>query len=222
MALPTGRAVLPPRVVTQPLAAPIAHVERGISENEIGLKVGVQILVEGIGVVRPEVVVNAADREVHLGQPPGGRVGLLPVHADIADPATMAFGEFLALDEHATRATAGVVHAALIRRQHLDQQLHYRLRRVKLAAPLAFSRGKHAQKILVHTAQNILATAGLVAEANRPDQVDQFAEAPFIERRSRVIFRQDALDLRVGTLDRRHRLVDQRANVGLPGICLQE
>ncbi len=134
----------------------------------------------------------------------------------------MTLGEFLALHKHTTRATAGVVHAALIRRQHLDQQLHYRLRRVKLAAPLAFSRGEHAQKILVHAAQNILATAGLVAEANRPDQVDQFAKAPFIERRSRVIFRQDALDLRVGTLDRRHRLVDQRANVGLPGICLQE
>ena len=63
----------------QQLAAPVAVVERRIGEDVVGLEVGVQVVVEGVGV--RDLGVDAADGEVHLGQPPGGVVGLLAVDA---------------------------------------------------------------------------------------------------------------------------------------------
>ena len=68
--------------------------------------------------------VDAADGEVHLGQAPRGGVGLLAVDGDVAELAAVGFDELLALHEHAARAAAGVVDAALVRLEHLDQHAH--------------------------------------------------------------------------------------------------
>ena len=76
-------------------------VERRIGEDEVGLEVRVQVVVEGVGVARSEVGLDAADGEVHLRQAPGGGVGLLAVDADVADPPAVGLDEPLALDEHA-------------------------------------------------------------------------------------------------------------------------
>ena len=82
-----------------------------------------QVVVEGVGVVRAEVGLDAADGEVHLAQPPGRVVRLLPVDGDVADACRRgASTNFSDLHEHAARAAAGVVDAALVRLDHLDQQ----------------------------------------------------------------------------------------------------
>ena len=70
-------AVLPALVLAQTLAAPIAHVERRIGEDEVGLQVRVAVVVEGVAV--RDLPLDAADGEVHLRQPPGGVVRFLAV-----------------------------------------------------------------------------------------------------------------------------------------------
>ena len=78
------RAVLPALVVLQQIAAPVAVVERRVGEDVVGLEVRVQVAVEAVGVFLAEVAVDAANGEVHLGQPPGRVVRLLAVDADVA------------------------------------------------------------------------------------------------------------------------------------------
>ncbi len=88
------RAVLPALVVLQQLAAPVAVVERRVGEDEVGLEVRVQVVVEGVAV--RDLRVDAADREVHLGEPPGRVVRLLAVDRDVADLAAVRLDELLA------------------------------------------------------------------------------------------------------------------------------
>ncbi len=66
------RAVDPALVVLQQLAAPVAVVEGRVGQHVVGLEVGVPVVVEGVAV--GDLRVDAADGEVHLGQPPGGVV----------------------------------------------------------------------------------------------------------------------------------------------------
>ncbi len=47
---------------------------------------------------------------------------------------------------------------------------------------------------------------------DRADEVDEFAEAVFVERRSGVVFRQDAFQTRVVALDRDHRVINDFAD----------
>ena len=84
----------PAHVLPQVFAAPIAHVERRIGENEIGLEVGMQIRAEAVGVARAEIGVNAANGEIHPRQFPGGVVGFLPVNRDVAHASAVFFHEF--------------------------------------------------------------------------------------------------------------------------------
>ena len=64
-------------VVAQAFAASVAGVEGRIGQDEVGLEVLVQIAVETVGVLGAEVGLDVADGEVHVGQAPGRRVGLL-------------------------------------------------------------------------------------------------------------------------------------------------
>jgi hypothetical protein len=110
------RAVDPALVVLEQLAAPVAVVEGRVGQHVVGLEVGVPVVVEGVAV--RDLRVDAADGEVHLGEPPGGVVGLLAVDGDVAELAGVGLDELLALHEHAARAAARVVDAALVRREH--------------------------------------------------------------------------------------------------------
>ena len=57
------------------------------------------------------------------------------------------------------------------------------LRRVELAALLAFGTGDLAQKIFIHATKNILCEqAFAVAKSNRADEVNEFAEPVLVER----------------------------------------
>ena len=91
------------------------------------------VVVEGVAV--GDLGVDAPDRQVHLRQPPGGVVALLAVDRDVADLAGVSLDEPLALHEHAAGAAAGVVHAALVGRQHLHQHPHQCLRQEFEPAP---------------------------------------------------------------------------------------
>ena len=93
----------------------------------------------------------------------------------------MGLDELLALHEHAAGAAAGVVDAALVGLDHLDQQLDHAAGGVELAAALALSAGEPAQEVLVDAAEDVLGAALGVAQADRADQVDQFAERVLVE-----------------------------------------
>src|SRR5665647_1973520 len=215
------RPVLPAHVVAQALAAPVAHVERRVGEDEVGLEVLVLVGVEGVGVVRPQVALEAADGEVHLGQAPGGGVALLPVDGDVALAAAVLLHKALALHEHAARTAAGVVDAALERLDHLDQQLDDAARRVELATALALGAGEAAEEVLVDAAQQVLAAALRVAHGDGADEVDELTELLLVDDGAGVVFAQHALEARILALDRHHGVVDELADLGLLGAGLE-
>ena len=97
-----------------------------------------------------------------------------------------------------------------------------RARRVELAAPLAFGRGELSEEVLVDPAEDVARLVLGIAEADRADQVDQLAQALFVEPRPVVVLGQHALERRVVALDRDHRIVDQLADRGLLGVRLEE
>ena len=177
------------------VAAPVAVVEGRVGQDVVGLEVRVQVAVEAVGVLLAEVGVDAADGEVHLRQPPGGVVGFLAVDADVADCRPPCASHELSrdLNEHAAGAAAGVEDAALVRREHLDQQPDDAAGRVELAALLAFGAGELREEVLVDAAQDVLGAVLLVAQADVADQVDELAEALLVQPRAGVILRQRRL-----------------------------
>jgi hypothetical protein len=62
----------------------------------------------------------------------------LTVDADVAELAAVGFDEFFRLHEHAAGTAAGIVNAAFVRSEHLDEETHDALRSVELAAFHAF------------------------------------------------------------------------------------
>ncbi len=67
-------SVVPTLVAPEPVAAPVADVEGRVGEDVVGPQVGMQVVVERVGVVPAEVGLDTANREVHVGQLPGRRV----------------------------------------------------------------------------------------------------------------------------------------------------
>src|SRR5450759_5136183 len=215
------RPVLPAHVVAQAVAAPVAHVERRVGEDEVGLEVLVLVGVEGVGVVRSQVALEPADGEVHLGQAPGGGVALLPVDGDVALAAAVLLHKALALHEHAARAAAGVVDATLERLDHLDQQLDHAARRVELAAALALGAGEAPEEVLVDAAEQVLAAALRVAHGDGADEVDELTGLLLGDGRACIVLARHALEARVVALDRHHGVVDELADLGLLGARLK-
>ena len=60
-----------------------------------------QIIMEGVGVVVANLAVNAANRQIHLTQPPGRGIRFLPVNRDVAALAAVRAQEAFALHKHA-------------------------------------------------------------------------------------------------------------------------
>ena len=147
---------------------------------------------EAVGVFFAKVGINAANGKVHLGQPPCGVIGFLTINGDVSDSSTVFFDKLFRLDEHATRATAGVIDTAFVWREHFDQQAHDAARRVELAALLAFGAGKLREEIFINAAKDILGAVSLVAQTDVADEVYELAEALFIEARVGVVFGKDA------------------------------
>ena len=210
----------PANVLPQVFAAPIAHVERRVGENEIGLEVGMQIRPEAIGVARAEIGVNAANGEVHPRQFPGGVVGFLPVNRDVAHAPAVFFHEFFRLHEHAARTAARIEHAAFVGFQHGDEHLHDALRGVELAAALAFRAGEFAEKVFIDAPEHVLGLRRRFVEADVADDVHEAAEPDFVEAGPGVIARQHAFERRILALNRAHRVVNDFADLGRFGFGL--
>ena len=75
-------AVLPPPVVTQPLAAPVGNVEWRIGEDIVGPQVGVPVVVEAVAVLNPAL--DTTDRKVHPRHAPRRVVRLLAVDGEVS------------------------------------------------------------------------------------------------------------------------------------------
>ena len=111
-----------------------------------------EVAAEGVGVLGAEVGLDAAQGEVHDGETAGGGVALLAVDADVAELAAVGFDEFFRLHEHAAGTAAGIVNAAFVGSEHLDEETHDTLRSVELAAFLALSTGEPAEEVFVDAA----------------------------------------------------------------------
>lgn len=171
------RAVLPADILPASFAAPVGDVERRVGEDEVGLQIFVQIVVEGVGVLLAEVSLDAPKGQVHVGELPGRRVGLLAVDGDVGRLALVGLDESLGLHEHPTRAASGVIDPPLERLDHFDQELDDAAGRVELATQFAFSGGELAEEVLVDPPEDVLGPRLLVTEPDAGDQVDEFAEA---------------------------------------------
>ena len=195
---------------------PVADVERRIGEHEVGAQVGVEILGERVGRAVAEVGLDAAEGEVHLGQLPGGVGELLAVDGDVGALAAVGLHELGGLHEHAAGAAGGVVDAAVVGLEHLDQRLDDRARRVERAGVLAgLLAGELAEEVLVDAAEHVVAAVVVgLGEADRADQVDELAEATLVETLAAVVARQHAADDRVLLLDQVHRGVDDLTDLG--------
>ena len=148
-----GQAELPAHVVV--LAEPVGVVEGWIGEDVVGAQVGVQVAAEGVGVFGAEVGFDAADGQVHHGQAARGGVAFLAVDGDVAELAAVGLDELFGLHEHAAGAAGGVVDAAFVGGEHLDQAAHDAGGRVELAAVLAFGAGEAGQEVFVDPAQEV-------------------------------------------------------------------
>src|ERR1051325_1377974 len=105
---------------------------------------------EGAGVLGAEIGLDAADGEVHHGEAARGGVALLPVDADVAEPAAVGFDEFFRLHEHAAGTAARIVNAASVGSEHLNEETDDALRCVELAAFLALGARELAEEVFVN------------------------------------------------------------------------
>src|SRR6185437_10582404 len=172
----SGRsAILPARIVAQALAAPVAHVEGRICQNEIGLQVFMQVVVESVVVMRADVGLDAANRKVHFGETPSGRIRFLSIDRNVANLSAVLSDELLALNEHSTGTAARVIDATLVRLDHFDEELNDTSGGIKLAALLSFRAGELPEEVLVDTSEDVFGSAFLVTKSDFPNQINELA-----------------------------------------------
>ncbi len=133
----------------------------------------------------------------------------------------MSDDEFLGLYEHAGRAAARVVYAALVGLDHFDEELHDAARRIELAAFLALGARELREEVFVDSAEHVLGSALGVADADVRNQVDELAQALLVEGGPRELFRQHTLERWVVALDAGHRIVDDLPDGRLLGLRLE-
>ena len=112
-------AVLPAGVARQAGVPPVADVERRVGEDEVSPQVRKLVAREGVGRLTAEVEVNAANRQIHRSEAPGGGVGLLPVDRHVAASAAMR------LDDRSADRQAKAHAVFLRRRERLEQMVLY-------------------------------------------------------------------------------------------------
>ena len=134
----------------------------------------------------------------------------------------VGFDELLGLHEHAARAAAGVVDAALVGFEHLDQHADDAARRVELAAELAFGLRRTCRG---STRRRGRACRGPCARSPLKPMSAIRSISPFIfirrDAAAGVVARQLALEVRVVALDGEDGVVDQRGDVGAGGLVLE-
>ena len=121
--------------------------------------------------------------------------------------------------KHARRAAARVVHTALVRLQHLDQEPHDAARGVELAALATLGEGELLQEVLVDVAQNVGSAGFGAADPDVAHHVDHLAQAGLVECGAGVVLGQNAVERRVVPLDGDHSIVHETADGGLSGLA---
>ena len=139
----------------------------------------------------------------------------------VAVAAGVGPDEFHRLHEHAGRSATGVVDAAPIGLQHLDQQLDHAARGVELPALLALGAGELGQEVFVDAAEHVLGTGLLVAHLDVADEVDELTEPLLVEGGAGVVFGQHVLEYGIVALDAGHGAVDELADGGLARLGLE-
>ena len=132
-----------------------------------------EVLEEGVGGLPAEVGLDGADGEVHVCEAPGGGVGLLAEDGDVGGVAAVGLDEGLGLNEHAAGAAAGVVDAALVGFEHLDEQAYDASGCVELAAEFALGLCELAEEVFVDAAEGVAGLGAVALEADVGDEVDQ-------------------------------------------------
>ena len=134
----------------------------------------------------------------------------------------MVFDELLGLNEHAARAAAGVIDAALIGFEHFDKRADNGAGREELAAALAFGAGKARDEVFIDPAQQVARAVGAVVQLDVGEEVHQLAQHGLVERGAGIILGQDALEGFVGGLGLYclHRFVDDLADILRAGVSL--
>jgi hypothetical protein len=162
-------------------------------------------------VLRPvaQVGVDAAQRQVHLGQPPRRRHELLPVDGQVVAPAPVGGDELRRLHEHPSRSAARVEHPPVIRLDDLDQEPDDRPGRVELAGVASLGGREPAEEVLVHPAEHVVGAVVDVREADVADEVDQSTQQALVDLGPGVALGQHPLEARVLLLDGFHRLVEK-------------
>lgn len=177
-------AEFPADIVGEMFLAPVGDVEGRVGENEIGSQILEFVVVEGIAALNAGV--DGADGHIHFGEAPGSFVEFLAVDGDVADTAGVFADEIFGLDEHTAAAAAGVVDFATVRLEHLHEEADDGAWGVEFAAVFALAVGEHTHKIFVDAAEEVAGVVGL--EGDVGEEVDEFAEAAFVEGFAGVIF----------------------------------
>ncbi len=133
----------------------------------------------------------------------------------------MGFDELDRLDEHAGGAAAGVVDAAGVGFEHLDEQPYDAARSVELAAFSSLGEGELPEEVLVDPAEDVGGAGVGSADLDVTDQVDDLSEALLVEGIPAVLLGKDAGECGVVALDGSHGVVDEPADCGLAGVGLE-
>ena len=173
-----------------------------------------QVVVEGVGVLGAEVGLDAADGEVHHGQPPGGGVGLLAVDADVAELAAVGFDELLRSARTCRRSRSrgrrrGPCTARASRRAGARRCAACRTGRLSCPRRWRTARGSTRRRGRAMSLERFSPSS---PQADGADEVDELAEPLLVEARPGVVLRQHALEARVVALDGDHRVVDDLAD----------
>ena len=108
-------------------------------------------------------------------------------------------------------------YTAVMRRERRNKRFDDAGGGVELAAALAFGAGEHAEEIFVHPPQHIARLAGIVAEADGGDEIDQLAQLAIGQRCATEAFVEDVFELGVFRFDDGVGIVDALADVRLLG-----
>ena len=169
------------------------------------------IIQKGIRCIGAEVRLNAANGQVHLCHLPCGRIRILAINGNVADIAAVVLYKFCGLHEHAAGSAAGIIYAALIWFQHLNQGTYYAGRRKEFSAALAFLLSKHRKTILISTAQDIFLTA-VLDHLNICEKIHDIAEPALIQFRTGKVLRQYILQTFVFFLDGTHGVINHSSD----------
>ena len=120
------------------------------------------VVEKSVGIVLPEVGLDAADRKIHLRHLPSRRVGVLPINGDIFNISGMILNKLCRLHEHTARTAARIVHATFVGLQHVYQRFDNAGRRIEFAGEFSFRLGKFRKTVLIGASQNIFRVAMFV------------------------------------------------------------